>query len=110
MAPEETFLYVRCRLRLKQDELAWKSGVAQSIVSRVEGGADARLSTWRRLYAAMGFELILLPLSTRSIEELEERARIGRASERWMDRRTRPRRRPLRHDALPARFMKRVSP
>ncbi|MFI5345231.1 MAG: helix-turn-helix domain-containing protein [Elusimicrobiota bacterium] len=91
--PEFGFEFVRCRLRFTQDELAQKSGVAQSIVSRVEGGFDARLSTWRRLYAAMGFDLVLLPVSALALEELEKRAEQGRPRGSWMRQRARPRRR-----------------
>ena len=90
---DEGFEYLRRRLAFTQDELARKSGVAQSIVSRVEGGADAYLSTWRRIYAAMGFDLMLLPISRLTVEELERRAEEGRPAGHWMRQRARPRRR-----------------
>ena len=57
--PDEGFEYLRCRLRFSQRELGLKSGLTQARVSRVEGGLDVRLSVWKRLYAAMGFELVL---------------------------------------------------
>ena len=93
MGPESGFEFVRCRLRFTQDELAEKSGVAQSIVSRVEDGHDARLSTWRRIYAAMGFDLVILPVSSLTLTELEKRAELGRPPGSWMRQRARPRRR-----------------
>jgi transcriptional regulator with XRE-family HTH domain len=90
--PERVFQYVRCRLRFTQSELAQKAGLTQSQVSRVESGADCLLSTWTRAYAAMGFELHLLPSSNASVEELEERADIGRPEGHWLRQRARPRR------------------
>lgn len=88
------FQYLRCRLRFTQDELAAKSGLAQSLISRLEGGFDARLSTWRRVYAAMGFDLLLVPSSRLSVEALEARAEQGRPPGHWARERSRPRRRP----------------
>lgn len=90
--PERVFQYVRCRLRFTQAELASKSGLTQSQVSRVESGADCRLGTWMRVYAAMGFELRLLPSSSMGLTELEGRAEEGRPQGHWMRQRSRPRR------------------
>lgn len=73
--PDRAFEHVRCLFKYSQDDLSLKSGVAQSIVSRVEGGFDAKLSTWTRLYAAMGLKLILVPYSDKTLEELQEEAR-----------------------------------
>ena len=93
-SPEGGFQYLRCRLRFTQDELAAKAGLTQSQVSRLEGGADALLGTWRRAYAAMGFEMTLLPVSGLTLRELERRAEEGRPPGHWRRQRTRPRRRP----------------
>lgn len=54
----------RKRAGLTQAELARRAGVSQSFVARVERGRDARLSTMRRLYEAMGLRMLIVPLST----------------------------------------------
>lgn len=90
--PERMFQYLRCRFRFTQLELARKAGLAQSQVSRVESGADCLLSTWVRAYAAMGFELRLLPATGMGIEELERSAEAGRPQGHWLRQRARPRR------------------
>ena len=53
----------RKRARLTQAELARLAGVSQSFIARVERGRDVRLSTMRRLYAALGFQMLIVPLS-----------------------------------------------
>lgn len=90
--PERMFQYLRCRLRFTQNELAQKAGLTQSQVSRIESGADCQLSTWTRAYAAMGFDLRLLPASDLTLEELNKRAEQGRPHGHWMKERSRPRR------------------
>lgn len=90
--PERMFQYLRCRFRFTQLELARKAGLTQSQVSRVESGADCLLSTWVRAYAAMGFELRLLPASEMGVEELERNAETGRPQGHWLRQRARPRR------------------
>ena len=47
---------------LTQRELAERAGVQQSLVARTERGRDVRLSTMRRLYAALGYRILVLPL------------------------------------------------
>lgn len=90
--PAMLFQHLRCRLRFSQAELALKAGLTQSQVSRVESGADCLLSTWARAYAALGFELKLLPSSHESIEELARRAEEGRPRDHWLRARAKPRR------------------
>ena len=94
-APEEFFEYLRCRLRFTQAELAGKAGLAQSVVSELEGGKNARLSTWTRVYGAMGFKLILLPYSPRTSKELERLSEEGRPANHWRSQRVKPRRRRM---------------
>jgi hypothetical protein len=86
------FEYLRCRLKFTQDELRQKSGLSQSQISRLEGGGDALLSTWRKLYRTMGFELMLVPVSSLSVAELVERSEEGRPEGFWRRQRARPRR------------------
>jgi hypothetical protein len=41
--------------------LAAKAGVSASLIGRAEKGADVRLSTLHKIYAALGCRLLLLP-------------------------------------------------
>ena len=52
--------------RLTQAELAARAGVQQSLVARVERGRDVRLSTMRRLYQALGYRMLIVPLKMSS--------------------------------------------
>lgn len=52
---------LRLRFGLKKKDLAQRAGVSPSLVGRAEKGADIRLSTLRRLYAALGCRLATLP-------------------------------------------------
>ncbi|MDX6770915.1 MAG: hypothetical protein SF051_15380 [Elusimicrobiota bacterium] len=106
--PERWFVTLRCMLQMTQDQIARKSGLNQSVVSRLEGGFDARLSSWRKAYAAMGFDLVLLPVALSSRESLEARAEEGRATVRWWRQHARPRRRRMR--ALKADAVKEEAP
>src|SRR5438045_1847563 len=56
---------LRREMGLHQDTLAYRVGMRQSMVSRIERGADLRLSTLRRLLVAMNCELVVLPYSAR---------------------------------------------
>jgi len=53
--------FLRVSLDLTQAELARRAGVVQSHVAKVEQGRDVRFSTLRKLFGAMGFELLVLP-------------------------------------------------
>ena len=101
--PDHGFEYLRCKLRFGQEELGRKTGMTQARVSRIEGGADVRVSVWRKLYAAMGFDLVLLPVSRLTVEELEDLAARGRPHNHWLYERSRPRRRWRREQAEAAR-------
>ena len=101
--PDHGFEYLRCKLRFGQEELGRKTGMTQACVSRIEGGADVRLSVWRRLYAVMGFDLVLLPVTRLKVEELEDQAAQGRPENHWLYERARPRRRWRRKQAEAAR-------
>ena len=52
---------LRDRFGLNRKQLAALSGVAASTIGRFEKGADLRLGTLDRIYAALGCRLIALP-------------------------------------------------
>jgi transcriptional regulator with XRE-family HTH domain len=49
---------------VSQRHLADAAGVSQSVVCRLERGADARWTIWRSLFTALGYDAVLTPLST----------------------------------------------
>lgn len=53
--------FLRVSNELTQAELARRAGIAQSHVAQVEQGRDVRLSTLRKLFVAMGCDLLVLP-------------------------------------------------
>jgi transcriptional regulator with XRE-family HTH domain len=57
----EALRRLRLRRGLKRYQLAALASVSASLVGRLEKGADARLSTIRRLYAALGCVALILP-------------------------------------------------
>lgn len=91
--PQLWFENIRCMLQTTQDQIAGRSGLDQSVVSRLEGGFDARLSSWRRAYDALGFDLVLLPVARYPHRRLRERADEDRATDRFWRQHARPRRR-----------------
>jgi transcriptional regulator with XRE-family HTH domain len=52
---------LRIRFGLKRKELAAKAGVSASLIGRAEKGADVRLSTLRKIYAAVGCKVLFVP-------------------------------------------------
>lgn len=52
---------LRMRFGLTRKDLAAKAGVSASLVGRAEKGADIRLSTLKRLYAALGCRFLAVP-------------------------------------------------
>ncbi|MBI5208678.1 MAG: helix-turn-helix transcriptional regulator [Elusimicrobia bacterium] len=52
---------LRIRFGLNRKQLAAKAGVSASLVGRAEKGADIRLSTLVKLYAAFGCRFLALP-------------------------------------------------
>jgi transcriptional regulator with XRE-family HTH domain len=88
--PGEQLGALRRSRRVSQRHLAEVSGVDQATISRLEAGADALLSTWLKLFSALGFDAVLTPLvnceDTRDLLEhqtieREERRTGGRT---WM--------------------------
>jgi transcriptional regulator with XRE-family HTH domain len=89
---------VRYRLNASQKELAARIGTAQSQLSRLESGEDALLGTWRRVYAALGFEtVLLLPITRLGWKELRDRFDDARPGENLFRFRARPRANPPEH-------------
>ncbi len=62
---------LRMRFGLTRKELAARARVSASVVGRMEKGVDARLSTWDKLYAALGCRLLTLPAG--GLYELDRR-------------------------------------
>jgi hypothetical protein len=79
----------RLLIGITQSRIARGSGLRQSDISRLEGGSDALLSTWRRAYSAMGFDLLLLPVPRHETAELRRLADSGPPASHWR-RRPRP--------------------
>jgi DNA-binding XRE family transcriptional regulator len=53
---------LRVELRMTQSALARRAGVTQAQIDRMEKGrSDARLGTWRKIFAAMFCELLVVP-------------------------------------------------
>jgi transcriptional regulator with XRE-family HTH domain len=89
--PGEDLRSLRRSREISQRHLAELSGVAQSVVSRLERGAGAGLPTWKRLFSALGCELVLKPdeydediedFLQHGTQERKDRAEAGRES-RW---------------------------
>ncbi len=57
----EFLMRLRIRFSLNRKQLAAKAGVSASLIGRAEKGADVRLSTLRKIYAAVGCRLLVLP-------------------------------------------------
>lgn len=91
--PARVYQFIRCRLRFSQAELSEKTGLSQSNLSRIEAGEDCLVSTMRRIYAAMGLELMLVPRSKETPRELESAADRGRSIRRRISQGAKPRRR-----------------
>lgn len=52
---------LRLRFHMNRKQLAAKAGVSASLIGRAEKGADLRISTLRKIYAACGCRLLALP-------------------------------------------------
>ncbi len=48
--------------RVTQRQLAERAGIQQPFVSRTERGRDVRLSTMRRMYEALGYRMLIVPI------------------------------------------------
>lgn len=70
---------LRLRFHLKQYQLAAAADVPASLVCRAEKNADIRLSTLRRLFAAVDCALVIVPAG--GLPRLDEQDR--RTEEKW---------------------------
>jgi hypothetical protein len=59
LQPGEAFRRLRWTRRLKQWQVASNAGIGQSHVARIEKGADCLVSTLGKLYAALGYTMII---------------------------------------------------
>lgn len=91
MGPESAVLRMALLLRsLRQDrgvsqrQLADQAGVNVSVVNRAERGMDARLSTWEKLFAGLGYYLHLetMEMSEEAADLLAEEAELRRERRR----------------------------
>ena len=84
MPPGDQLRGLREDRGISQRQLADATGIKQSMISRLERGSDARLSTWRRLFGGLNYEAVLTPLP--GIEEgddlLQEEAQRRRERQR----------------------------
>jgi transcriptional regulator with XRE-family HTH domain len=90
--PGEQLRARRLDLEISQNHLAEISGVGQTVISRIERGSDARWSTLKRLFKALGHDAVLTaePCGEDDLQDFlrygihqrEERMRVGRSA-RW---------------------------
>lgn len=78
MSEAQRLGYLRCRFDLTQAELARRAGLAQRDVSRLEAGSEALLSTWKKLYSGFGVDLLLIPMTDKTLDALQEPAALKR--------------------------------
>jgi transcriptional regulator with XRE-family HTH domain len=57
--PGEQLRRIRESWNVSQNHLAELSGIGQDVISRVERGADARWTTLKRLFGALGCEIVI---------------------------------------------------
>jgi len=71
----EALRRLRLRAGLRQGQLAAKAGVPQAYLCRLERGrVDARLSSLRRVFAALDCELLVLPRPNKELDLAREAA------------------------------------
>ena len=67
--PGEQLRALRTSLGISQRHLAEEARVDQAEICRLERGADARWSTWKRLFAALGYAAVLEPEDSDDTED-----------------------------------------
>jgi DNA-binding XRE family transcriptional regulator len=91
--PGRALIYLRQRFNWSQQALAHRAGLSQAQISRLERGDDAKVSTWRRVYAAMGLTLLVAPTASITVGQLGDLAESCAPPKRRFRSRARPRRR-----------------
>jgi transcriptional regulator with XRE-family HTH domain len=84
LPPGRALRRLRKQLLVKQDEISHALGMRQSSVSKIERGLDARWSTLRRMFAVLGCDLAVVPVTRRTVGELRDlnrRRRLQREAE-----------------------------
>lgn len=70
---------LRVELRMSQATLARRAVMTQAQIDRLEKGrSDARLGTWRRVFAAMFCELLVVPLARKRPGDAVAEQRLAR--------------------------------
>lgn len=71
---------LRVELRMSQATLARRAGMTQAQIDRLEKGrADARLETWRRVFAAMFCDLLVIPFARKRPGDAVAEQRLARS-------------------------------
>ena len=84
----EALRRLRIRFGMNRKQWAKKAGVSASLVGRAEKGADVRLSTLHKLYAAVGCRLLAVPAG--ALYDLDwEQARLDNEHIDWKRRNAR---------------------
>ncbi|MFI5363143.1 MAG: helix-turn-helix domain-containing protein [Elusimicrobiota bacterium] len=82
LAPATYMRTLRTQLRMTQAALARRTGMTQAQIDRLEKGrVDARLGTWRRVFAAMFCELLVVPVALKRPGDALAEQRLARP---WM--------------------------
>lgn len=85
-SPGRLIRALRRGLKVSQVDLARRAGLPRSVVSRLEAGGDSQLSTLRRLLAALGSGLVILPCSAGLLARFRSEARHRRGSRLALER------------------------
>lgn len=89
LAPGEQLREVRAYTGVSQRQLADLSGVPQPVISRLEKGGQARLSTWIVLFGSFGFDFAPVPSKAQEdMEDMHEHERRRRSDKQLMSRKT----------------------
>lgn len=86
LSPGKLVRRLRRGLRVSQRQLAAQSGVARSLVARLESGGDVSVGSLKRLLEALGCGLIVLPASAPLLERFRSQAKEERRIDREWNR------------------------
>ncbi|MFI5362020.1 MAG: helix-turn-helix domain-containing protein [Elusimicrobiota bacterium] len=77
MEPGELLRELRLCRGVSQNHLAEQSRIGQSVISRLERGADARWSTWKRLLSALGYDAMITAETAEGEDDIEDLLQDG---------------------------------